>query len=252
MHDSDNSGGRKTEPSFWAWEAPVRLRLPSTLRIDVLNTTRLLKKHVRPGDRYVEIGCAPGKLLAWVASVLHAEAAGLDYSAAGITQCRRLFSALNLDIALYHEDLFSNTLPGGSFDVAASFGFIEHFDDPAPAILQHLRLLKPGGLALITVPNYTGIYGKLQKWCDPQSLELHNLNIMHPTALHALAASLTVESIRCYRYGRVGAGLISLQKKLPVAVSTLLQLATNAIGLLQPALVPALAPQLVLEVRTRR
>src|SRR5580700_270218 len=60
MHDSDNSGGRKTEPSFWAWEAPVRLRLPSTLRIDVLNTTRLLKKHVRPGDRYVEIGCAPG------------------------------------------------------------------------------------------------------------------------------------------------------------------------------------------------
>ena len=252
MHDSDNSGGRKTEPAFWEWKTPVRLRLPSTLRIDVLNTTRLLKKHVRPGDRYVEIGCAPGKLLAWVASVLHAEAAGLDYSGAGIAQCRRLFSALNLNVALYQEDLFNNTLPDGSFDVAASFGFIEHFDDPGPAIYQHLRLLKPGGIALITVPNYAGIYGKLQKWCDPKNLELHNLNIMHPAALHALAASLAVESIRSYRYGRVDAGLISLEKKLPVAVSTLLQLGITGIGLLQPAVVPALAPQLVLEVRTRR
>ena len=250
MDDSTESGGRKTEPAFWRRDSPVRLRLPSTLRIDVSNITSLLKKHVRSGDRYIEIGCAPGKLLAWVASTLHARAEGLDYSDSGVLQCRRLFNALNLDIALHHEDLFNSTLRDASFDVVASFGFIEHFADPAPAIYQHLRLLRPGGKALIAIPNYAGVYGRLQKWCDPENLAAHNVDIMHLGALRSLAETLGVEGIRAYPFGRVDASLVSWGKKLPMAVTTLLQLGVNGIGLLQPSIVPALAPLLVLELCT--
>lgn len=56
-----NKEGRKTEQGFWdaAWQFPVKARLPSRLNVDVLNLTRLLKKHVIPGSSYIEIGCAP-------------------------------------------------------------------------------------------------------------------------------------------------------------------------------------------------
>ena len=83
-----NKIGRKTEQAHWdaAWQLPIKARLPSRHNAGVLNVTRLFEWHVRPSFRYIEIGCAPGKILAWVASVLKAEAAGLDYSEIGIAK----------------------------------------------------------------------------------------------------------------------------------------------------------------------
>ena len=144
----------------------------------MLNLTRLLKKFVLPGNRYLEIGCAPGKLLAWVRSELHATVAGLDYSEAGIAQCRTLFTALQLEAELYCADLFNHEIPAESFDIVASFGVVEHFNDPRPAVRKHIELVRPGGVALIAIPNYGGLYGILQKWCDKENLALHNLDIM--------------------------------------------------------------------------
>jgi hypothetical protein len=40
--------------------------------------------------------------------------------------------------------------------------------------LHYLGLLKPGGKALIIIPNYGVIYGRLQQYFDPENLALHN------------------------------------------------------------------------------
>ena len=48
------------------------------------------------GDRVLEIGCAPGKLLSWIAAELKAHVAGLDYSPRGLATAKRLFNALQL------------------------------------------------------------------------------------------------------------------------------------------------------------
>lgn len=252
MANSNAGDGRKTDPAHWdeAWKSSVRLRLPSRLNVGIRNITRLLVRHVRPGYRYIEIGCAPGKLLAWVASVLHAQASGLDYSAAGIAQCRKLFAALSLDIDLYQADFFDHSLPSESFDVVASFGFIEHFDDPSDAVERHLRLVKPGGTAVIAVPNYGGMYGKLQRWCDPENLALHNLKIMTPAALSALVPG-QVGRVRGRAFGSLDPWLVSLDKKLPPRVARALSLGLNTLGLAQPATISACAPLLVLEVWKR-
>jgi 2-polyprenyl-3-methyl-5-hydroxy-6-metoxy-1,4-benzoquinol methylase len=246
-----NNEGRKTEQAYWeaGSNLPIKARLPSRLNVDVLNVTRLLERHVRPGSRYIEIGCAPGKLLAWVASVLKAEATGLDYSAPGIAKCRMLFDALELKINLYHDDFFNHHLLPAYFDVVTSFGFIEHFDDARPVVRKHLDLVKPGGVALIAVPNYGGIYGSLQRWCDSSNLELHNLEIMNPCALTALVDSLDVESMCAYPFGAMSPWLLNLDKRLPRSVAKLVSLGVNAMGLLQPLTLGALAPLLVLEVR---
>jgi 2-polyprenyl-3-methyl-5-hydroxy-6-metoxy-1,4-benzoquinol methylase len=251
MPDSENRAGRKTQQAHWdaAWQSSVRPRLPSRLSVGTFNITSLLRRHVRPGYRYMEIGCAPGKLLAWVAEILQADVAGLDYSEVGITHCRRLFKALNLDIPLYHQDFFNHTVPGESFDVVTSFGFIEHFDDPAPAVDRHLQLVKPGGVAIITIPNYGGVYGMLQSWCDPENLALHNLGIMNLTALRSLVDSSDFTSVRTYPFGKVDPWLINFEKRLPARLARLISLGVNGIGLLQPMSAAALAPLLVLEVR---
>jgi 2-polyprenyl-3-methyl-5-hydroxy-6-metoxy-1,4-benzoquinol methylase len=243
--------GRKTEQAYWdaASQLPVKARLPSRLNVSVRNLTRLLEKHVRPGSRYIEIGCAPGKMLAWVASVLKAEAAGLDYSEPGIAQCRALFDALGLKVNLYHDDFFNHHLPSASFDVVTSFGVIEHFDNVRSVVQKHLDLVKPGGVALIGVPNYGGVYGSLQRWCDAPNLALHNLEIMNPCALTELVDSPDAESTRAYPFGAMSPWLVNLDKRLPRSVAKLVSFGVNAMGLLQPLTVKALAPMLVLEVR---
>jgi 2-polyprenyl-3-methyl-5-hydroxy-6-metoxy-1,4-benzoquinol methylase len=246
-----NSVGRKTDRSYWeaTSQEPIKNRLPSRLNVGVLNITRLLERHVRPGSHYIEIGCAPGKLLAWVASVLKADVAGLDYSEPGIAKCRALFDVLGLKVDLYHDDFFNHRLPPASFDVVTSFGVIEHFDDARPVVLRHLDLVKPGGVALIAIPNYGGLYGFLQRWFDGPNLALHNLEIMSPLALTALMDSSDIESVRAYPFGAMSPWIVNLDKRLPHFAAKLVALGVNALGLLQPIAIEALAPLLVLEVR---
>lgn len=246
-----NKEGRKTEQAYWEANSqePIRYRLPSRLNVGVLNITRLLKRHVRPGSRYIEIGCAPGKMLAWVASVLKAEVSGLDYSEPGIAKCHALFNALGLKVNLYHDDFFNHHLPPASFDVVTSFGVIEHFDDARTVAQKHLDLVKPGGLVLMAIPNYGGIYGSLQRWCDAPNLALHNLEIMNPCDLSALVDSPDVESTRAYPFGAVSPWLVSFDKRLPRFVAKLVSLGINVMGLLQPLTIKVLAPMLVLEIR---
>ena len=246
-----NNQGRKTEQAHWytAWKSPVRPRLPSMLNVSTLNYARLLKKHVRPGVRYIEIGCAPGKMLAWVAGALKARVTGLDYSEPGIAKCRELFDALGLNVDLHLQDIFKHQLPPATFDVVTSFGIIEHFDDPRPVVQKHLDLLKPGGVALITVPNYSGVYGSLQRWFDAPNMELHNLEIMNAGALTALVDSSDVEAVCVYPFGSMSPWLVSFDKRLPGFAAKLVSLGVNAAGLLQPLTIKALAPMLVLEVK---
>lgn len=246
--------GRKTEQEHWdnAWQLQVNPRLPSKLNVSVMDTTRLLKKYIKPGNRYIEIGCAPGKILAWATSVLKADAVGLDYSEVGIRQCKILFDALGLKIDLRHADLFNNDLPKETFDVVASFGVIEHFDDARLAVQNHLDLVAPGGVALIVVPNYRSIYGSLQRWCDLTNLELHNLEIMTPSALTALVSSKNASNARAYYFGSVSPWLVNFEKCLPRAVAKLISLSVNTFGLFQPITINALAPMLVLEIKKNK
>lgn len=243
--------GRKTDDAHWeaVSEGLIKDRLPSKLNVDVLNTTRLLKRIVRPGSRYIEIGCAPGKMLAWVSSVLRADVVGLDYSESGIAKCRALFEIMGVEVNLHLIDFFNHNLPPASFDVVTSFGFIEHFDDPRPVVQKHIDLVKPEGVVLIVVPNYGGVYGSLQRYCDPDNLTLHNLEIMSPSALKELVDSPDVGNTLAYAFGSMSPWLVTLEKRLPWSVARLVSLGINALGLVQPIKIKSIAPMLVLEIR---
>jgi 2-polyprenyl-3-methyl-5-hydroxy-6-metoxy-1,4-benzoquinol methylase len=120
----------KTDKQHWdnEWVQQPRMRLPSGLFIGTRILQRLLKRYVTPGTLFLEIGCAPGKMFAWVAKVQKAEIAGIDYSVRGIEHTRQLFDKLDILGNLRCEDIFETSLQEGSFDCVFSCGVIEHFD----------------------------------------------------------------------------------------------------------------------------
>ncbi len=243
--------GRKTEQAHWdqAWSSPVRPRVPSRLNVDVRSLTDLLRRKVFKNARYIEIGCAPGKYLAWVDVFCGSKTSGLDYSTSGIKNCQDLFRAMRLDIDLHQGDFFANDLRKSSFDVVTSFGFIEHFDDPTVAIEKHIELLAPGGVALIAIPNYGGLLGKLQGYFDPANLALHNIAIMSPVALLQLVRLRAGVESEAYYYGRPSLWLINFEKKMPKLFALFFQIMANFVGHLFPSRCGNFSPLIVLEVR---
>jgi SAM-dependent methyltransferase len=66
-------------------------------------------------------------------------------------------------------------------DVVASFGFIEHFTPLDEVLALHARLVKPGGLLLVSTPNFThGVQYWLHRIFDRANLDRHCLTSMNP------------------------------------------------------------------------
>ncbi len=245
--------GRLTSQDYWdsVHQAEPRLRLPSALVVSTRNLQRLLRVHIAPGACVLEIGFAPGKHLAYVAKTLGARVSGIDYSNNGITFAKRLFSALAIEADLRREDIFETTFAAGTFDFVYSLGVIEHFDDPRDIVRRHVELLRPGGTALIVIPDYSGIYGRLQRYFDPENLEMHNLRIMSPEAMTALAPRDLVAKVEAFRTGRINSCQISIERKWPRVLSRAMHLLFNAVALMQPLDIASLCPMIALRMRRK-
>jgi SAM-dependent methyltransferase len=223
------------------------MRLPRACTSSIRDKMNLLRGVIEPGMKFLEIGCAPGKMLAWTAAVLGARVSGLDYSGPGVRVARRLFRELGLAGDIRNEDVFSTTFAEGSFDVVYSAGVIEHFEDPLRIVRIHAQLLKPGGLALITVPNLRGFYGRL---ASQETLAIHNLDIMTPQALRSLAPSDLSGTVESFHHGRFTLAMGVIDGRCG-RLANVLRTGSDLLGLAQPFSMEALCPTLVLKIRRK-
>lgn len=239
----------KTHLSHWeaAWSGHVRPKIPSPLNIGIRNIFDLLLPYMNSGSRYVEIGCAPGKLLAWAGRELNQPVFGIDYSPKGVDSAKALCKALNVAAEIHCENALENTLEKSSFNLVFSCGLIEHFDDPWPMIKAHIDLLAPGGTAIIGIPNYSGLYLWLQRFFDKSNLRLHNLNIMHPKHLYDTVPVSKNYTISTSYSGRFSPWLISFQRKFGV-FGFLMSWVLNFAAHLQPYSISFLSPLIVLKI----
>ncbi|UCF82793.1 MAG: class I SAM-dependent methyltransferase [Desulfobacteraceae bacterium] len=242
---------KKTTNAYWnsLYASQAEPSLPSKLSVGSRNLQRLFRQYVRPNMRVLEIGCAPGKQLAYVGKHLGASVAGLDYSINGIELSRSLFDQLAIKGDLRCEDIFLTTFQPESFDVVYSLGLIEHFDDPTDIVRRHVELLKPNGMALILVPNYGGIYGRLQRYFDPANLSIHNTAIMRPAYMQKLAPVSLSADVVAFSYGRMSPWLLNLDIKWPVILARMVSYTLNIIGLLQPIDIRLVCPLIVLRIK---
>jgi SAM-dependent methyltransferase len=231
------NGGAKTSPSDWdkGVAAMPNARFWSPFDPAFNATLGLLKKHIRSGTSVLEFGFAPGKHLAFVASRLGAKVTGLDYSPTGVSVARDFFKSMSLEGDLREGDLFEHPFARGSFDVVFSSGLVEHFDDPRPILAKHLELVRPGGKAIILLPHYGGIYGRLQARLDPDNLAIHNTGMMSPCALKKLIDCPATT----FAFGAPSLWALSLR-------STLLKRLAGAACVALPFAIPGLEPQLAI------
>lgn len=90
------------------------------------------------------------RILAW-ASARGARAFGVDISEPTVRQARVAFDEGALLCAV--SDVRELPFADDSFDAIYSMGTIEHFDETERAVEEMARVLKPGGRAIIGVPN---------------------------------------------------------------------------------------------------
>lgn len=92
------------------------------------------------------------RILRWAAGE-GAQAFGVDISPAIVAGARRGFAAVGRRLAGVRGDVRTLPFRTGSFDVVYSMGTVEHFADTAGAIREIFRVLRPGGQAIVGVPN---------------------------------------------------------------------------------------------------
>lgn len=90
------------------------------------------------------------RILAW-AGDRGARAYGIDISFPTVVQARRSFRRGGLRATV--SDVRAIPFVDGTFDAIYSMGTIEHFDETEQALNEIARVLRPGGRAIIGVPN---------------------------------------------------------------------------------------------------
>lgn len=124
--------------------------------------------------KILEIGCARSVWLPYFAREFGFEVYGVDYSEVGCCQAKKILESEGVNGTIVCADFFS---PPGSmlkaFDVAVSFGVLEHFNDSAGCIAAFSAFLKPGGLLITSIPNLCGLNGTIQRIVNRTILDIH-------------------------------------------------------------------------------
>jgi SAM-dependent methyltransferase len=109
----------------------------------------LIQAHVPPGGRILEAGAGSGRWLKALAERGY-EAVGIELSLPDVERFRARYPEIHLD----HGNIERMPYEDGSCDSILSLGVIEHlFQGHDRALREATRVLKPGGVMLITVPH---------------------------------------------------------------------------------------------------
>jgi ubiquinone/menaquinone biosynthesis C-methylase UbiE len=108
------------------------------------------------GKRVLEIGCGRGGFAGWLERQ-GADLLAADFSDEALRQARAHFAGSSIQWMV--QDIQRLTLEDNSFDTVISCETVEHVPDPRRVIQELARVLRPGGILVLTCPNYLGPMG---------------------------------------------------------------------------------------------
>ncbi|MFL5340324.1 MAG: class I SAM-dependent methyltransferase [Gemmataceae bacterium] len=168
---------------------------------------RLIKKHLNPsrhlgGRAVLEIGCGRGGFACWLAAQPLApdRLVAADFAATAVQMAREYaqkhgLTAITWDVA----DIQSLPYEDAAFDTVISCETVEHVPDPARAVRELARVLKPSGQLLLTTPNYFGTMGLYRGYLrlrgrryTEEGQPINNFNMLPRTRRWVRAAGLRV------------------------------------------------------------
>ena len=108
-----------------------------------------------PFEAGLDFGCGVGLLLPDLAS----RSAKVFATDLELGPARAMVAELNLsNVELLEPAAFAGVIPEGSLDYVVATDSLEHVDDPAGQIAAFARLLRPGGLFILSGPTETRLY----------------------------------------------------------------------------------------------
>ena len=111
--------------------------------------------HLRSGMQLLDAGCGPGSITVGLAEVVApGRVVGIDVQSALIEQARaraatRGLASVRFEIA----DIYRLPFPDGSFDAAFANGVLMHLREPARALVELRRVLRPSGIVGVRDPD---------------------------------------------------------------------------------------------------
>lgn len=128
----------------------------------------------------IELGGFPGNFSVYLKKYCGFDVALIDYLV-DHNVINQLFAINGLkaenDVTVIDADVFS-FVPQKKYSLVCSFGLVEHFTDLKSILACHLKFMQPNGILLVTLPNFKGVNGLLQRLFDPENLAIHNLKVM--------------------------------------------------------------------------
>lgn len=141
-----------------------------------------LERLALPADaRLLDAGCGSGRTLDDLAR--YGRVIGLDISPTAVSVAR----ARGHDVRL--ADIADIPLPAGRFDVVTCLDVLEHVADDRRALSELVRVTRPGGAILVTVPAYPALWSQ-------HDVANEHFRRYRRTALRALAAETGCAFVR--------------------------------------------------------
>lgn len=103
-------------------------------------------------EKILEVGCGRGFYLKTLKTLWpDLEVTGIDLNQKYLDQAKKFLG--NLEVQLVCADATKLPFKDNSFDRIIATEVLEHISDDQKAIAEMYRVLKPGGIAIVTVPN---------------------------------------------------------------------------------------------------
>jgi SAM-dependent methyltransferase len=111
-----------------------------------------IQTHMQSSSRIsLEVGCGSGVDSAFLSKIGYFSV-GLDYSITALQHIKQGSEDNLNNVIKVAGDTYNLPFNSNSFDLVFSQGLMEHFANMKPALLEQKRILKPGGLICVDVP----------------------------------------------------------------------------------------------------
>ncbi|MBU90764.1 hypothetical protein CMO94_04430 [Candidatus Woesearchaeota archaeon] len=114
----------------------------------LVNYVDFVRKYVKPGARYLDLGCGAGLSSNMLSK--YYDVTGSDYSKPVLDYARKHFKKIEFK----REDARNLSFKDNSFDAVCACGFIEHINDVDRVLNEMLRVTKKNGFVILVSPNW--------------------------------------------------------------------------------------------------
>ena len=131
------------------------------------NSAAYLLPHLRPGLDLLDVGCGPGTITTDLAAlVTPGRVVGIDRAETVLEEAARAAGAA---VEFRAGDVYALEFPDATFDVVHAHQVLQHLSDPASALAEMHRVLRPGGLVAVRDSDYGGFFwapgdDRLDRW----------------------------------------------------------------------------------------